>query len=634
MNRAFLRRHQAAIALFVVIVGGLALYTYDLSKNPPGFFIDESSVAYNAYTISQSGRDESGSAWPLYFRAFGEYKNPIYIYLLAGLFRVTGPGMLAARCLSAVLGVATALLLGLLAARISGRQPAGLLVALTALLTPWLFELSRLVLEVTLYPFIVALFLFCAWRASAKLIWRWTEVATLAATLALLTYTYSIGRLLAPLLAAGLFFFLSRRRFPGILLTLGAYAITLVPLLVIRARRPEVLSARFNIVTYIVPQSTLSEITRGFVRRYVFNVNPWALFVREPSRVSEIVHLPGAPAMLSMTAILLVGSILLLVYRREFSAWWTFVVYGLIVSIVPASLTRDYFHMLRLSALPVFLITLTIPAFVWLTEGHTRAKRAGLLMTALLILAQGAVFQWEYHVSAQSPQRRHIFDADYPAKIFPAALTSASSAPVYLADNPARLAYIQAYWYATLQQVPLSKFVSLGFDKPAPEGAVVITTESECPRCRVLVGSEPYTTYIATGPPRIISALPPEGLHAEIRPIASPQNLRTGEAAILHVIVKNTSAVPWPARERSAAPYQISVGNHWLDLEGKPVVNDDGRGALTRDLKPGEEAEIFFNINAPHHAGNYLLEIDMLQEDVSWFGLKGSPTVRVPIAVQ
>src|SRR2546421_726722 len=102
--------------LFVIIlVSGAALYTYRITRNPAGFFIDESSIAYNAHTISQTGRDEFGNSWPLYFRAFGDYKNPVQVYVLAALFKLTGPSILTARLLGAIAGVATAWLLGLLA---------------------------------------------------------------------------------------------------------------------------------------------------------------------------------------------------------------------------------------------------------------------------------------------------------------------------------------------------------------------------------------------------------------------------------------------------------------------------------------------------------------------------------------
>src|ERR1041384_7691624 len=107
-SQSFLVRHRWPIALVLISVFGLILYTRNLTTNPRGFFIDESSIAYNASTIAQTGRDEFGIAWPLYFRAFGEYKNPIYVYLLAGIYLISGPSILGARLLSAGAGLATA----------------------------------------------------------------------------------------------------------------------------------------------------------------------------------------------------------------------------------------------------------------------------------------------------------------------------------------------------------------------------------------------------------------------------------------------------------------------------------------------------------------------------------------------
>src|SRR3954452_10702169 len=86
----------------VVIIAGI-LYSAGISGNSPGFYIDESSIAYNAHTIAETGEDEDGVHFPLYFRGFGEYKNPVYIYLLALLDRLFGPSILLARTLSVVL---------------------------------------------------------------------------------------------------------------------------------------------------------------------------------------------------------------------------------------------------------------------------------------------------------------------------------------------------------------------------------------------------------------------------------------------------------------------------------------------------------------------------------------------------
>jgi hypothetical protein len=626
---------KSAIAILVFLFAlGAVVYFWDLRSNPPGFHIDESSVAYNAHLIAISGKDEHGVSWPLFFRAFGEYKNPVYIYLLAAWFYLTGPGMFAARCLSAAAGLATAAVLGLIGGRLSQRRAVGFLVAAIALLTPWLFELSRLVLEVALYPLVTALFFFAAWRASTRRAWGWSEIASLSATLALLTYTYSIGRLFAPLLALGLCFFASRQRRRGLVLTMAAYAATLFPMGIVRQRHPEAMTGRFNYLTYITPQSTAAQIVREFVKHYLANLNPWRLFIIEQSKVSEIVHLPGAPAMLTVTAVLFIGGVVLIFRRRQFSTWWAFVFYGIAISVVPASLTKEYFHMLRLSPLPVLVILLAIPALTWLADSSSLAKRIALAAVIVTIVVQASWFQWHYHVSAKSPQRLHTFDADYPAKILPAALAKAPSNPIYLADNPARPGYIQAYWYATLQGIPLSQFVNLGSDQAPPDGAVVITTESPCLRCSVLAESEPYTTYLAQGAPRSLTPLADGAFKADITVANPPVTLPSGAATTIDVAVKNISDSTWFARERSASPLQLQLGNHWLDTTGKVLVNDDGRAALPRDLKPGETITIPLIVNAPHNSGEYILEIDMLQEGVSWFALRGSRTLRIPIRIQ
>ncbi|HLM55019.1 MAG TPA: hypothetical protein VK422_02755, partial [Pyrinomonadaceae bacterium] len=312
------------------------------------------------------------------------------------------------------------------------------------------------------------------------------------------------------------------------------------------------------------------------------------------------------------------------------SAWWRFVLYGLAVSFVPASLTRDYFHMLRLSPVPVFLLVLTVPAVGWLLEG---ARRKILFALAALTLMQGAVFQWQYHASAGSPRRLHVFDAGYPALILPTALGTGAR-PVHIADAPNIPGYIQAFWHSTLQGVPPDRFVLLPPEESAPEGAVVITTEDPRPRCRPLARSEPYTACVAEGPPRRLAPLPEGGFRAELRVVEPPARLAAGERATLRVIVRNAGGAVWRTRDRVGSPFQVSLGNHWLHADGSAAVNDDGRSPLLRDLAPGEEVELPLAVNAPPRAGDYLLELDMLQEGVSWFGLRGSRTIRLPVRVE
>jgi hypothetical protein len=631
-----LSRRGAAVSFAVLLALGAALYAAGVPDNPPGFFIDESSIAYNAHLVSEAGRDEHGERFPLFFRAFGEYKNPVYVYLLAAVFKVTGPGVAAARYLSAALGVAAALLLGLLAARASGRRDAGAAVAFSALLTPWLFELSRVALEVALYPLAVTLMLLAVRRVSLKSRWSWADAALVALALALLTYTYSTGRLFAPLVALGLLLFARRAGLASVARAWLLYAVTLAPLALFHLRHPGALTRRFEFITYIKPESTWAEVAWGFAEHYFGNFNLWWMLVTGDPK-NQIISVPGMGQILLPTFALAAAGAWLVLRRGRERGWWLFVLYALAASVVPASLTKEYFHVLRLAALPVFIIALTIPALARLAEGAGRDRRRRALLAAALVftLAQGAAFQWHFHARGRTPQRLHEFDADYPSKILPAALDAAGPRPVYLADTRSIPGYIQAYWYATLRGIPLDKFVRLDPTAPAPADAVVITTESTCPRCRLVSEAEPYKVYVAEGPPRPAPRpLPPDGFRAVIRPVGPPPTFRAGRPAELRAVVRNEGAAPWRARERDGEPYQLSLGNHWLDPSGRVLINDDGRTQLPRDLQPGEEIEVKLHVNAPNAPGDYLLELDMLQEGVSWFGLKGSPTARLPVRVE
>src|SRR6266851_4974692 len=189
----FLRRYRI-VFVPVVVVLLFFLYVDGLSTNPPGFYVDESGIAYNAYLISHTGAGEFGGRFPLFFKfytgGFTQWANPTQIYLLSILFFFIKPSILAARIFSAFWVFAACLLLGFLAKQISGRKRIGIIVAAIALLTPWLFEVSRLVLETFFYPMAVVLFLFAVHYARRKERWGWPNVLTIAATLALVTYTY------------------------------------------------------------------------------------------------------------------------------------------------------------------------------------------------------------------------------------------------------------------------------------------------------------------------------------------------------------------------------------------------------------------------------------------------------------
>ena len=634
------RRNTALAALTALLLAaGFAFYARGAATNPPGFFIDESSIAYNAHTISETGRDEYGEPFPLYFRAFSDYKNPVYVYLLAAVFRVTGPGIAAARLLSAALGVLTALVLALLGWRMSGSRIVGALAGLTALLTPWLFELSRLVLEVAAYPLAVALLLLFLWRASRRDAWTFADALAVAAALALLTYTYSIGRLLAPMLALGLLLFATTRALlRSVLKTWALYALSLAPLLVFHLRHTGALTERFKLITYVTPESGYARDAFEFVKHYAANFSPWAFAVTGDPNEYNVVGVNGTPLVLAVTLALALAGLWLAARRARRDAWWRFVLYGLLASAVPASLTNEYVHSLRLAPLPVFLVVLAVPALVWLrgergTRPSVRARRAALVALVLLTVAQGLLFRARYDEAVASPKRMHIFDSGYARRVLPAAL-ALPSRPVYLYDAQGIPGYIQAYWYATLQGIPLSTFKHLDEGAQPPEGSAVITTRDICTRCRVVAEEPPYVVYVAGETGRERGPMPDGAFRAEITLPDAPGSLRAGGRATLRVVVRNVGDSAWPGRAWRSDAFQVGIGNHWLDAEGREVKHDDGRAPLASDLRPGESREMELTINAPKRPGEYTLEVDALQEGVSWFALKGSKTARARVRVE
>ncbi len=479
------------VEIFLLTISLLVVLAYfaGIPNKPPGFFIDEASIAFNAHTIAQHGVDEHGQRFPLYFRAFGEYKSPVYIYALAAISRITGPSNFVARVFSAVLGLTAVLLLGLLAFQITRRRTAGLIVFIAAGLTPWLFEISRLVFEVTLLPPLLALFLLVLHRASERQQWSWSIAATLAALLGLMVYSYSAGRLLAPLFAFGLIFFFSRTRWRSVVLTWILFGVMLLPLVAFSVRHPGTLGERFKYVTYVKPEDTRPQIVLRFIKNYARDFSPRGWLVTGDPEPRH--HLPGRGSLLAGDVVLAIMGIVLVLHYRRREAWWRFVLYGLMVSPIPAALTLDHFHTLRLIAVPVFLMVLVIPSVEFCCAEGARKTVRQILLAALVLatIIQGAFFQYRFHTA---PPRVDAWDSYYP-QVLDAALAQPGR-PIYLLDKtPA--AYMYAYWYSTLRGLDLNNYHRVGKVDPVPPGAVVISHETPCTNCEMILERGQFRVY-------------------------------------------------------------------------------------------------------------------------------------------
>jgi 4-amino-4-deoxy-L-arabinose transferase-like glycosyltransferase len=458
------------------------------SRNPPGFYRDESAIAYNAYTLSTSGRDEYGARTPLFIKSFGDYKSPAYVYLLAGVYAVTGPSTEAARWLSAVLGLGTILVLYLLAARISRQPLLGVAVAILAGLSPWLFEISRLVFEVALEPVLIALFLLVLFRATT-LAWRRRDSVLMGLLLGALAYTYQVGRVLAPLYAIGLAVLFGRARRRQAMLTIGAFAATIVPIGIYSLVHPGATAARFRSVTYIHSGVPWWDIAHRFVVNYFENLNPWAWAIHGDPNTRH--HVPGAGGLFVIEVLLSLAGMVVVLLRRRSNPWWRFVLYGVVTSPIACSLTTSTTHSLRMIALPVFIPLLAIPALE-LIPGLPRAELRVVTVAALVLAFAVEAVHWQVVYSRRGPDREDAFEAGF-RPVFDAARRHGGT--IY-ASRDDHASYIDALFYGAIAGRSRSSLVILDSGAEPPPNAVVVGRVGDCQACTMLAENDSFESYV------------------------------------------------------------------------------------------------------------------------------------------
>ena len=95
------------LLLSVFFISALALRFYKFGEIPVGFNRDEASIGYTAYSLLKTGKDEYGKSFPLSFKSFGDWKLPLYPYLVTPFIKIFGLSEFAVRLPSALFGVLT-----------------------------------------------------------------------------------------------------------------------------------------------------------------------------------------------------------------------------------------------------------------------------------------------------------------------------------------------------------------------------------------------------------------------------------------------------------------------------------------------------------------------------------------------
>jgi hypothetical protein len=378
------------LLMLFVAFAAVCAHAYGLADIPRGFYIDESSIGYNAWLIATTGRDEHDVAWPLYFRAFGEYKNPIHIYVLAAIYRAFGLSETATRAASCLAWLLGSLTLLDLCRRLATTGPVRLYALICIGFTPWLFALSRVSFElIWLYP-LLAVHLWAVHAACERGHVRWAVVAGVA--LGLSAYAYSTFRLLAPLqLLALLMAYPGRAHWRAHARTGAGFAVSVLPLVFYLAAHSDALTARFEVLTYLhEPGWTFADKAGAFVSRYVGYFSPDFLVLRGDTNLRHHTGV-GGELLLATSVLGIVGCLLAL--RRSAHAFVRLLVFGVLLAPVAAALTRDQGHSLRAFSMLVFVLPLSVIGAV-----VVRQRMGAAIMGAIVTAAglQAGVYIADY----------------------------------------------------------------------------------------------------------------------------------------------------------------------------------------------------------------------------------------------
>lgn len=192
-------RSSVYVWLILLISVGALLRLYQLNLLPGTMHRDETAIAYNAYSILQTGKDEHGVVYPLNFQSFGDYKLPGMIYASTASIAVFGLNTFAARLPTALFGIFTIPLTYWLTREMGWSKRVGLVTALLLTFSFWHISQSRNIYEPIAGLFFTTLG-WSAWLAGRKKAWLYI-IAVLAYIIGSLFY--NLPFLLLPMLFVG-----------------------------------------------------------------------------------------------------------------------------------------------------------------------------------------------------------------------------------------------------------------------------------------------------------------------------------------------------------------------------------------------------------------------------------------------
>lgn len=360
----------------MIVLFALLLRLYRLGSAPPSMHWDEPSWGYNAWSVLKTGKDEYGNFLPLIFKAFGDYKAPVYVYLTVISEAIFGLNEFAVRLPAAVFGAISVLVAFLVVKEIFKNEAIAFLTSFVLAFSPWHYHYSHGAWEVN----VLFTFLLLGIYFFLKEKWLFTGLF-----FGLCFHIYNSAKLLIPLLILGLILFFpekfKKKNFKKIIGGLVIMAVLILPVFYFTffggaGGRLKVMSifsyprpvsekeiilsqeGKFKNLSWCLFHNNLVFFGRGILERYLNHFSPRFLFF-EGDWSNHRHSVPYAGVLNHLGIILLPLGIYFLVSKKIEKQG--FLWYWLIISPLPAALTRDiiqatrsYFMVFPLSVLMAF----------------------------------------------------------------------------------------------------------------------------------------------------------------------------------------------------------------------------------------------------------------------------------------
>jgi len=130
---------KSLLILFVILLLGFVLRIYKISELP--LYGDELTMVYDSYSILKTGKDQTGTVFPLTFK-MGAGRPAGYIYFSIPFVAMFGPGVWGERSLSLVSGLGIIVLMYFLGKKLFNEK-VGLIASCLASISLWDIYLSR-----------------------------------------------------------------------------------------------------------------------------------------------------------------------------------------------------------------------------------------------------------------------------------------------------------------------------------------------------------------------------------------------------------------------------------------------------------------------------------------------------------